>query len=150
MSEIASSTEVLDFWFGRGSAEEQSNYSKKWFVSGESTLHEIDVTIYTKFGSLLEAALSGSMESWKEDAKSCVALIVVVDQFSRHIFRYQQLSLDDECRAQADNYALELSEYMYTRQEDWAYLLSISEHVFSLMPYRHTPNIDRLKYKLVK
>lgn len=78
---------------------------------------------------------------------ACVALIVVLDQFSRHIFRYLELPAGHERRLEADSLALVIAKRF---QERCSLVMSLpmAEFVFSLMPLRHTPSIEHLRYIL--
>ncbi len=67
-------TEVLDFWFKE---------PKKWFNGGK----EFDQTITEKFLEIYEIAIKGDLDTWIKKAESCLALIIILDQFSRNMFR---------------------------------------------------------------
>lgn len=72
---------VLDFWFG---GDLETNYKTKWFPTGTKNLQKIaDQEIKSKFESLLSDAVVGHLDSWCDEPKSTVALIVILDQFSR-------------------------------------------------------------------
>lgn len=77
MTTLAS--EVLDFWFGTGAEHGKSH--KRWFVKSE----EFDRDIRERFLGL-HATLSRD-DSWNEEPRSCLARIVVLDQFPRNMFR---------------------------------------------------------------
>lgn len=71
----------------------------------------------------------------------------MLDQFSRHILR--QEPPDSELRREADRQALHVAEII-TSTDGWDQNLSVGEFVFSLMPFRHSATLDRLKEVLRK
>jgi uncharacterized protein (DUF924 family) len=82
------STTVLDFWFGEHpsplSAKEISQQqSKLWWSKNET----IDNEIRQRFEPTLKALLSGQYNTWFESAQGRLAAIIVLDQFSRNMYR---------------------------------------------------------------
>jgi uncharacterized protein (DUF924 family) len=75
MSEIGWS-EVLDFWFDETPRE-------SWFKLDPA----FDALVRSRFESLWRAAAAGSLESWENDASGSLALVIVLDQFPRNMFR---------------------------------------------------------------
>ena len=75
--------DVLEFWFGKRGTEAYGKPRKAWFWSGPA----FDEEIRTRFGTLYEKAAAGHLEGWKDDPDECLALIIVLDQFSRNLFR---------------------------------------------------------------
>ena len=132
---------VLDFWFG---GDQSFNYKTKWFPTGSKEVqHAADLQVTTLFQPLLFMAMSGELADWANDPKSHLALIIVLDQFSRHIFRFQELPSDAECRQTADSLALSHAECI-TATSDWDATFSTAEYVFAMMPFRHTATVPRL------
>ncbi len=75
---------VLDFWFGEivdGFCVEDR--SKLWFRADASTDREIS----RQFGQCLEEAAQGRLVSWCKSPRGRLALIVLLDQFSRNVHR---------------------------------------------------------------
>lgn len=77
--------EVLTYWFGELSHENDypQEKSKIWFQGGP----EIDCEIRNRFESLVIAATSQELDHWKQTPRGRLALIVLVDQFPRNIYR---------------------------------------------------------------
>ena len=76
--------EVLRFWFPQGVTADYSTMARQfewWFRGGADTV------ITERFGSLLERAARGDLDSWAHMAQSRLALIIVLDQFSRSFYR---------------------------------------------------------------
>ena len=60
---------VLDFWFG-------SN-------------QDFDYDIERRFGKLVSTARKGAFDAWAKDPDDCLALILILDQFPRNLYRGQ-------------------------------------------------------------
>ena len=70
------------------------NYKTKWFPDGSAeTQRKADETIFNLFGDLFTSAVNNKLADWKRELRSTVALILVLDQFSRHIYRLQKVTV---------------------------------------------------------
>lgn len=136
---------VYSFWFD---GDQNVNYRTKWFPEGNSEIQSsADNNVLSLFSSLLADAMDGNLDHWQGNTKSCVALIIVLDQFSRHIFRAKKLPADAIERKQADALALKIAKKLH--ENTFVTLnLPMAEYVFSLMPLRHTATIDHLTFIL--
>lgn len=67
---------VLDFWF-------RELIPSQWFEGGA----QLDDVVRQRFGALLGEAKTGVRDGWAAAPRGRLALILVLDQFSRHIFR---------------------------------------------------------------
>ena len=67
--------DVLDFWFAAG--------EEKWFTKDEA----FDQEITARFQDAHEAAKEGAYDSWMESTEGCLALIILLDQFPRNMYR---------------------------------------------------------------
>jgi uncharacterized protein (DUF924 family) len=67
---------VLGFWFG------ELTDSDRW-----SKGKLLDPIIKARFGAVHAAAVVGELFDWRESAEGRLAEIIVVDQFSRHLYR---------------------------------------------------------------
>jgi len=83
--------EVLDFWRQAG--------PERWFVKDEA----FDAQIRSRFASFYEAAVRGGLDRWAAQAQGALALVIVLDQFPRNMFRGQARAwaADDRARAVA-------------------------------------------------
>jgi uncharacterized protein (DUF924 family) len=124
--------EILHFWFGH--IEETfvptQHLSQMWF----SATPEIDQEIRSKFGSDLEKAILGEYDNWGDNPRSCLALIIIFDQFSRHIYRDTPMSFAQ------DDKSLDLCVRGIERQFD--HKVSLIERAFFYMPLMHSENFD--------
>jgi uncharacterized protein (DUF924 family) len=84
---MISPSEILSYWFGQPA--ETAAYLKSrgqlWFGGGEALDREIE----RKFGAAVEAAGKGELAGWRRNPESCLALIILLDQFALNIFRDQ-------------------------------------------------------------
>ncbi len=78
--------QVLDFWFGACGPDGALDSAKKKMWFGDGRQH--DAAIRKRFGKLHRRADRGELDSeWTATVRGRIALIVVLDQFSRHIHR---------------------------------------------------------------
>jgi uncharacterized protein (DUF924 family) len=111
--------DIIHFWF-----EELT--PRQHFVK-DATL---DDTIRSRFGATLEAAARCELFAWRSSAEGRLAEIVVLDQFSRNVYR-------DTPRAFAqDALALTLAQELVASGQDG--ILPTVQRVFAYMPYMHS------------
>jgi uncharacterized protein (DUF924 family)/predicted GNAT family acetyltransferase len=75
--------QVLNYWFGPLGSESGSQIRALWFQKSDVT----DAEISTRFGALIEQALAGELKKWNATPLGRLALIIVLDQFTRNSFR---------------------------------------------------------------
>jgi len=80
---------VLEAWF-------KTLGPSKWFE--KST--EVDEQLRRDFGDLHRAVAAGECEGWLDSARSRLAYIIVLDQFSRNLFRDQKEAFANDAKAQ--------------------------------------------------
>jgi len=115
--------DIVDFWFVECSPDQ-------WFRKDS----KFDKKIEQRFSGSLEMALAGNLESWSSSKMGCLALILLLDQFTRNIFRGTPLAFA------GDKKALELS--FKCKKND--YLKNENLHVcqFMLLPMMHSEEIS--------
>jgi len=128
---------VLRFWFeGDGTSD---LYATRWFVPpGSAALHRLDEEVRARFGATLGRAERGELDHWAASARGCLALVLLLDQLSRHAHRG-----DGGAVLANDARALVLAERLLAR--GWHTQLRAAELVFALMPLRHSPTAERLE-----
>lgn len=77
--------DVLAFWFGRAESDAGILASRgaRWFARDA----EFDAAIRERFAPLREEAVRGRLDAWLDTPRGRLALILLVDQFSRNLFR---------------------------------------------------------------
>ena len=123
--------EILQFWFGDLVGGFPVNDREDiWWKGGSELDREID----TLFGARVSAALRGELNVWKETPRGRLALVVLLDQFTRNIYRgMAEAFKGDEI---ARGIVLESLE----KQHDEA--LDFAERIFFYMPLEHTESLD--------
>jgi uncharacterized protein (DUF924 family) len=112
--------DVLAFWFGT-SAEARD----VWFRKDAA----FDAAIRDRFGAAVDAAIDGAFEEWCAEPRGAVACVLLLDQFTRNIYR-------DTPRAFAgDARALAIAQATVDAGGDNA--LSAYERWFLYMPFQH-------------
>lgn len=113
---------VLTFWF-----EELS--PQQWWVKDNA----LDIRIKHRFSSIHQQASQCELYQWRESAKGRLAEIIVLDQFSRNMFRDTAKSFSQ------DSLALALSQQAIAVGADKE--LSPIERSFLYMPFMHSESL---------
>jgi uncharacterized protein (DUF924 family) len=74
---------VMDFWFGRHGDRGRDTPRRQWFEKSDA----FDALINDRFGTLIPRAIAGELRAWAGHPESAVAQILVLDQFTRNVFR---------------------------------------------------------------
>jgi uncharacterized protein (DUF924 family) len=110
---------ILDFWF--------TELTPKHHFAKDGALDE---TIRTRFGPTLEAAARCELFAWRATPEGRLAEVLVLDQFSRNVYR-------DTPRAFAqDALALALAQELVASGQDRR--LPLAQRSFAYMPYMHS------------
>lgn len=126
------SEDILKYWFGHveESVFPSPNRTHIWFSNDSA----IDEEIRSKFSYDLEKAVLGEYADWENDPRQCLALIILLDQFSRHIYRETPLAYAQDHRA------LDLCLRGIEKQYD--HVISLIERAFFYFPLTHSENIE--------
>lgn len=89
--------QVLDFWFGPTDGADHGRAREVWFRKDAA----FDRLIAARFGTLMEAALAGALAHWQRDGPAALARIILLDQFTRNVFRDQARAFAGDERALA-------------------------------------------------
>jgi uncharacterized protein (DUF924 family) len=125
--DISRAKDVLNYWF----KEDGSADFDKWFMNSKAYDNEIK----EKFGDLLKEAEKGNGFGWLANKDSFIAYIILLDQFSRHIYRDTPNAFKNDKLVMIftnlgfDLYVDQLVDY---------------EFMFAYMPYMHT---ECMKYQ---
>jgi uncharacterized protein (DUF924 family) len=127
--------EVLQFWFyslPRGDHAEMVRQMEWWFRGGA------DSEIIKRFPQLLERAARGEFDSWSQSSRFRLALIIVLDQFSRTIHRGTAQAFAQDPKALG--LALEGIEVGH-----YAALETPWEKTFFFLPLGHSEELTKLE-----
>ena len=113
----------MRFWFRGREAR------KEWFLKDPL----FDAAIRDRFLSLYEEAAAGTLAYWKDDSGNCLALVVMLDQFPRNMFRGEPRAFAADALArEAARHAVDLG---YDRS-----MLPV-ERQFLYLPFEHSESL---------
>jgi uncharacterized protein (DUF924 family) len=127
---VAGPDDVLDFWFGSPADPEWDSGRAVWF----RPRHAFDAACRDLFGVEYEAARVGRRDSWSESARTCLALIVLLDQLPRNMFRGTPRTYE------SDSKALGVARHAVASGFDRA--LRPVERTFVYLPFEHSEDLD--------
>ncbi len=114
-------SEILEFWLSKG--------PRIWWSKDETT----DREIATKFGDLHQAACQGELQGWQGEANSALAMVILLDQFSRNLFRGSSKSFEQ------DDQALEIAREALEKDFDKSCDQRLRN--FFYLPFMHSERI---------
>jgi uncharacterized protein (DUF924 family) len=120
---------VLDFWFGREGEPGYGEFRAEWFRKDSA----FDAEVTERFASLYEEAAADGLDGWRDDARSCLALVIVLDQFPRNMFR------GDRRTYATDEFARAVADRAIARGFDRQ--VSHPERQFFYLPFNHSENV---------
>ena len=116
------SEDVLSFWF-------KEINSKQWFIKDDV----FDETIRLRFEPTVTAALDKQLDEWANTAEGCLALIILLDQFTRNMYRDTPRAFIGDQKALALSFLCIDRNYIKKKDRDWCH--------FMLMPMMHSENL---------
>ncbi len=117
--------DVFDFWFG---ADDQGR--PEWFRKDPA----FDALIGQRFGTAIEAALAGTLDRWAgASPQAALARIVLLDQFTRNVFRGTARAFAGDAQALAA--ARDLVNRGWDRQ------LTGRQRGFAYLPFEHAEDL---------
>lgn len=121
--------DVISFWFGQPGDPHHGQRRAEWFRKDAA----FDQLIARRFGPTLEAALRGELDHWAASMPAALALLIVLDQFTRNVFR-------DTPRAFAgDAQALAVARAVVARGDDRG--LRPEQRPFVYLPFEHAESL---------
>lgn len=117
--------EILDFWF-------EEIEPARWF--GKSPA--FDATCLRRFLALYQRAVRGELDAWEETPLGCVALVLILDQLPRNMFR------DTPQAFASDAQALATTRHAVAGGFDLHPDLNDSHRHFLYMPFQHSERIE--------
>jgi uncharacterized protein (DUF924 family) len=123
---------ILSFWFGELDADGLAlpARSKQWWTKDEA----FDGRIRDEFSEDHREIVGEQREHWLVDPRGRLAYIIVLDQFSRNMFRNQPQSFA------SDPQALRAARGGIEKGADRA--LAVAERTFMYMPFMHSESLD--------
>jgi len=123
--------EVRQFWFGKPPLKPDglSERFALWFGSDAEEQQQTDELVRSRFSDFVERAAAGKLNAWADSPRRCLSLILLLDQFPRHIYRGTERAFA------TDRDALALTLAGMQAAADAA--LSPVERIFFYMPLQH-------------
>ncbi|MDP3795941.1 MAG: DUF924 family protein [Polaromonas sp.] len=126
---------VLEFWLadgldgGNASGWPTQEHGKRWFGGGAA----LDEEIRTRFGARVVQALGGGLKEWEHEPLPRLALVILLDQFTRNVFRASAQAFAGDARAQ--QLVLDTLAHQGDQQLPWV------ARVFTYMPLMHAEDL---------
>lgn len=114
--------EILDFWFS-------PEVSQNWFVRSD----DLDAKIKLNFAEAHRKAQAGELDHWTKTPEGALAVIILLDQFSRNMFRGSPHSFASDAKA------LAIAKYALAEGFDKNY--NDQQKQFLYLPFMHSENI---------
>ena len=124
------SEEVLNFWFGNPNDEDYGKPRKAWFIKKP----KFDEEVRSRFLPTYQQAANGDLNHWQNSPDSCLALVIVLDQFPRNMFRNQPQAFA------TDDRALKFAKYAISQRFDQK--LYPVQRWFIYCPFEHSENLE--------
>ena len=128
MTDQPQAAEVLRFWFG--GPGERGRRRKSWFEKSDA----FDREVRERFLALYELGCAGALAGWRAEPQACLALIVLLDQFPRNMFRGTPRAFA------ADTLALGAARHAVAQRYDEGYLPV--ERLFAYLPFEHSEALE--------
>lgn len=123
--------EVLDFWFGESESPQMDEKRMSMWFEGKE---DIDAIIRERFLPSVSLAGAGKLGKWLESPKGTLAYILLLDQFSRNIYRGLSAAF------RYDQLALAICKKGLSKSYDQA--LTPIQRVFFYLPLEHAENME--------
>lgn len=122
---------VLSFWFkDEDTGRMDLPQGKRWFLGGK----ELDALLEERFGATVVLAREGHLQHWQESAHSALALIILLDQFNRNIYRGTADAFA------ADSQALAVCHHALAM--DYPAQYTLTQRVFCYLPLEHDESTE--------
>ncbi len=138
MSAAGRAQDVLQFWLGPKpyTAAQVTQRSRLWFgdPNAPELIPQTDELIQNQFAALIAAAARGELASWESSPRRRLALILLLDQFPRNVYRGTAAAFAQ------DDKALRLAVSGMQFGADAA--LDPLERMFFYLPLTHAESLD--------
>jgi uncharacterized protein (DUF924 family) len=127
---VAQSAEILEFWFGTPNDSSWGQNRKAWWLKDAA----FDDEVRARFLATHEAAARGDLDSWAGTAAGSLALLILLDQFPRNMFRGEARTYDTDAQARAVAKA--------ALDQGFEDGLTDMQRMFLYMPFQHSERLD--------
>ena len=121
--------DILDFWFGKPGDDDYLQSKSFWYGNAGD-----DLLVRNVLGIDYERARADELDSWTDTAEGAIALILLLDQVPRNIFR------DKPDAYATDEKALKIAKKIIDEGWDKEQPPIIRRYIYS--PFNHSENLD--------
>jgi uncharacterized protein (DUF924 family) len=121
---------ILTFWFGEMAENALLKPRKVWFTKHA----EFDDAVRSQFQMTHEQAAAGQFDGWQRSPQGCLALVLLLDQFPRNMFRGQPESFASDAKA--------LSVAQFAIAQGFDCLLPPVQRQFLYFPLEHSEDLE--------
>ncbi|RVT97854.1 DUF924 domain-containing protein [Rhodovarius crocodyli] len=119
------SEDVLSFWFSEG----PDTHRPAWFQKNDA----FDDSIRQQFGALVVPAREGALDGWAETPLGALALLIVLDQFPRNLFRGSAEAFA------SDAHARDIARAVVAK--GWDMRVTCTQRSFLYLPFEHSESM---------
>lgn len=120
---------IVEFWFGSADLTQTVEHRDVWFKRDEA----FDEDIRQRFSSDVQRAMRGELDSMAADATGALALLLLLDQFPRNLFRGTAMAFAGDERAR------KIAHAAIARSFEAA--MSQVHRVFLYLPFQHSEDM---------
>ncbi len=124
--------DILTFWFADAVGDPAKAMQRRsfWFQANPA----VDESIAKRFSTSVRCAARGEFTAWEQGPRSCLALVILLDQFPRNLYRGKAEAFEHDSRA------LDVA----SRGVAAGFLeqLSLVEQRFFVLPYEHSEDVS--------
>jgi uncharacterized protein (DUF924 family) len=120
---------ILAHWFGTPKLADPVEFREAWFKRDDA----FDQDIRASFSNDVESALRGELDGMSEGAQGALALLLLLDQFTRNLFRGTPKAFAGDARAR------KIAKAALARGFDAA--MSPNHRIFLYLPFEHSEDI---------
>lgn len=137
---MITAADVLAFWFGEIGADGDVVEDRAWLWWQKDP--DVDAEIKRKFEAAVQAAAAGELTAWQDTAEGQLALIILLDQMTRNMYR------DTPQMFAYDAQALALTKAGIAQGIDQQ--LALIQRVFFYMPLEHAEETEAQRLSIEK
>ena len=125
------SRDIIDYWLGCTNDPESALGKRDlWYRGGR----EVDNEIEAQFGKLVREICNGGYTFWESDTEDALALVIVLDQFTRNLYRGTPNAYS------GDASALRISNNIVNARNHIG--LSVPSQIFLFHPFHHSETLS--------
>lgn len=125
---------ILEFWFGHQDAPGYGKPQAFWF----GNTPDFDQELRTRFLKEYQKAAEGYLDDWIDSLETCLALIILLDQFPRNMFRGTPEAFATDWEA--------LSAAQHALAQGYDNKLLPVQRWFIYLPFEHSENLDHQRH----